>query len=151
MKKSTKQLVVTLAIVFTMTLSVVAYPFLSILRSESKNRTKEIKGFIIKGNISDNLRYDYLRMGITFLTLIYNESIPNDVINLIEGIPQRFTTTYGEVQIIILEIPGDKNYVVLENINDIRYINVTDNITDEINDQLCEILIYPPVECVISG
>ena len=84
----------TMLIVFTMSVSVFAYALMSMTRDQN-NRQNMITSFIVDGNVSNEVKQRYIQQGITFLTLYYNENTSDDLISLVEDLPARFTTSFG--------------------------------------------------------
>ncbi|MCD6092637.1 MAG: hypothetical protein J7J38_01285 [Candidatus Aenigmarchaeota archaeon] len=148
MKKSTKKIILTMLIVFTMSVSVFAYALMSMTRDQN-NRQNMITSFIVDGNVSNEVKQRYIQQGITFLTLYYNENTSDDLVSLVEDLPARFTTSFGEYQIIIIKVydnETNQTYAVLESINGKEMVNVTK--ADDMIKPLCAILSYPSIECV---
>ena len=145
MKKSTKVTVFSLIVIGIMFVSVVSYAFLNIF-TENKPQASEITSYIMKENISEEVKYAYISRGLTFLEVHYHEGTQH-LLPEIEGLPSQLTTNTGAIQLIVIEIyDAEKSYAIAEGINGYKEMNITD--ANEMARTLCDILYFTPIECI---
>jgi hypothetical protein len=129
-----------------MLISVLSYAFLNVFDSGNKKGVAQITGFVMKENLSSEARQQYLQQGMTFLELHYDYL--TDLAS-IEDFPNQFMTPFNEIQLIIIEIQDtDRQFAVVQSLNGEEEINSTD--INDIAKSLCNMLMYPPVECMLD-
>lgn len=145
-KQQSRNTMISLAIIIIMAISTLSYAVLNVFENQEKAQTT-ISEFIIKQNISEDLKIQYMRQGMTFLEVHYGYGTD---IKSIEDLPNQFKTPYNEVQLVIIEITDYGNsFATIESLEGYEEVNSTD--LNQIGKALCKVLLYPPVECIIDS
>jgi len=149
MKKSTQKTLMAISIILIFALSSIAFVFSGFQSGQSTNNLKPLENFVVDGEINQNLENTYVKNGFTFLKFYYNESTDSNILNMINNVPESFSTPSGQQQVIVIKIKSQETYAKILNINGENDVfNIT---TDKIFDALCSSLIVMPTECTISA
>ncbi|HIG96808.1 MAG TPA: hypothetical protein HA230_00460 [Candidatus Aenigmarchaeota archaeon] len=150
MRKSTQKTLMALSIILIFALSSIAFVFSGFQSGTNTNTDlKPLESFVVNGEINQNLENAYLQNGFTFLKFYYDESADSNIVNMIDSVPESFTTPSGQQQVIVIKIKSQETYAKILNINGENDVfNIT---TDKIFDALCSSLIVMPTECTISA
>jgi len=149
MKKSTQKTLMAISIILIFALSSIAFVFSGFQSGQSTNNLKPLENFVVDGEINQNLENTYVKNGFTFLKFYYNESTDSNILNMINNVPESFSTPSGQQQVIVIKIISQETYAKILNINgENEVFNIT---TDKIFDALCENLIVIPTECAINA
>ena len=143
MKKATKKLIATLAIVVTLGLSSISFVFL--LNSptqvtQNNNQTDQPPTGVIKGRLSSTQKLDYINRGYTIIEYHYFSGCCKEIEPYIEAVPD----TVGN-QAIVEKIEDDRYYVLMESV--LGEKNSTPSTSKELLVLLCDVLLQPPIEC----
>lgn len=137
-----------LGIIFIFGMSSIAFVFSGFGgNTNQQNGLKPLDRYVVDGEIDQRLEDAYIQGGFTFLKFYYNSSADSRLVSFVEQAPELFTTSSGQVQLIVLKIASPTTYGRVININvaaDIPEIN-----RDTLFDSLCSALLSPPAECVI--
>jgi hypothetical protein len=115
--------------------------------SQSQSGEAQLKGFVLRENITEDVRSYYVSRGLTFLEVHYGYGTD---IKSIEDFPNQFMTPNNQVQLIIIEIPDyERYYAIAESFNGIEEINSTE--LNQLAKGICNVLLYPPVECILGS
>ena len=144
MKKATKIRLVTIIVLVTMTLSVLSYPFLSVFAPQAQ--INELTTYVITGQLDEATKQFYVQRGLTFMEVHFNDLTRYNLASL-EGLPKQFTTPYGEIQLIVIEVRDDeRSFIKFESMTGTRETESFD--LNEIGTILCDTLFYSPLECI---
>jgi len=137
-----------LGIIFIFAMSSIAFVFTG-FGPQPANQLQPLDRFVVDGEISPQLENAYIQGGFTFLKFYYdNSSVDKNLVLFVEQAPELFTTSAGQVQLIVLKIESPATYGRIVNIN--GAVDVPDLNREKLFDSLCSSLIAPPVECVIG-
>lgn len=139
-----------ISIILIFALSSIAFVFSGFQSGQNTNTNlKPLENFVVDGEINQNLENTYIQNGFTFLKFYYNESTDTNIVNMINNIPESFTTPSGQQQVIVIKIISQETYAKILNINGENDVfNIT---SDKIFDALCLNLMVMPTECTISA
>lgn len=96
--------------------------------------------FVVDGDVRQDLEYQYIQSGYTFLRYYYTDNVPEYVNQL----PDIFITNTGQKQLYVLKIADNYTYISVRSANG----EITANATEEdIFNSLCSMLLVTPSEC----
>lgn len=145
-QKQSRNTMISLAIIVIMAISTLSYAVLNVFETQEKEQDT-IKEFVLKENLSEESKAYYMQNGLTFVELHYGYGTD---LKSIEDLPNQFKTPYGEVQLIVIEIPDyGSSYAIIESMDGIEEVNSTE--LNQIAKALCNVLLYPPVECILDS
>lgn len=147
MRKELKVRLISLFVAGIMAISVIGGVFFYIDSPGSRNQAEQITGYVVKGNVSESLRQQYIARGLTFIEVHY-DSFTEKHLRDIESLPTQLTTPGGSVQAIVVEIESSDPKIIVESLNGIEEVSFDD---PEMFEKLCRILYYPPVECIAAN
>lgn len=100
----------------------------------------------------DNKNIEYINKGITIISIYYNKDMPTsemqNIINFVRTMPNKYKTTFGEIQIVIEEINSTNEKIVMNSINGERIIEKENLTKENIEKNICEILFYSSPYCI---
>lgn len=147
MRKDLKVRILSIFVAGIMAISVIGGVFFYIDSPGSSNHAEQITGFIVKGNVSESMRQQYISRGMTFIEVHYDSSTEQYLKDL-ETYPEQLTTPGGSIQVIVVEIGESDPKIIAESLNGMEEMEFDD---PEIFKKLCSILYYPPVECIAAN
>ena len=136
------------SVLLIMSLSSIAYVFYNLVGTQTQ-QSKPLTGYVIDGDIDQQVEATYVQNGWTFLKVYNNGTLDAALMSFINQAPSAFTTSQNQVQMIVQKINSTKSYAVISNING---ENTVYNVT--INDLylgLCNNLVVMPTECALVG
>jgi hypothetical protein len=137
MNKQRKQTLMALFIVLIFGMSSFAF-VLNFVTPETA--VVKLNSFIIDGDVRQDLEYQYIQNGFTFLRYYYTDTVPDYVNQL----PDIFITNTGQKQLYVLKIAANDTYISVRSANG----EVTANATEEdVFNSLCSTLLVTPSEC----
>ena len=150
MKKATKRMLVAIVIILIFGLSSVAFVVGGItgghLGGGQQDELQPLTEFVVNGEIDPRLESAYIQGGFTVLKLFYTQAIPAYT----QQLPSMFVTNDNQIQLIVENIPSDREYATILNANGVVDLNNTSE--ESVYDALCSNVLFPPAECVlISG
>lgn len=135
--KVKKSLIASIIITVTMLLSILSFPLVMWFSPRENEEDKSI---------------EYLKRGITIIYVYYNKNQNTDeiqnILSFVESLPEKYTTTLGEIQIVVEEINSDEEKIVMKSYNGERIIEKENLNKESIIKNLCEILVYSSLECI---
>ena len=144
--KQSNMAILSLIIIAIMFVSILSYAVMNVL-SQSQSGEAQLKGFVLRENITEDVRSYYVSRGLTFLELHYGYGAD---IKSIEDFPNQFMTPKSQIQLIIIEVPDyERSYAIAESLNGIEEINSTE--LNQLAKGICNVLLYPPVECILGS
>lgn len=146
MKKSTKKTLMALGIIFIFGMSSIAFVFSGF--TQQQEQLKPLDSFVVDGEIDQPLESAYIQNGVTFLKFYYNGSVDSRIASFVDQAPELFTTSAGQLQLIVLKIESPSTYARILNVN--GAVDLAEITVDGLYDSLCTALLAPPPECVIG-
>ncbi|MFC2143467.1 hypothetical protein ACFLQN_03640 [Candidatus Aenigmatarchaeota archaeon] len=148
MKKTTQSKLMVLFVVLIFGMSTIAYVFMSATNfgSQESEQTELLEEYIIEGDIDPNIESQYVQNGYTFLKYYYNEGT---YFNYLESLPTLFQTNTGQMQLFIVKIPDEREFISINNLNGIQEIEELSEMT--IFAELCGNLLSVPAECILTN
>lgn len=145
MRKSTKQKIAVLTIIILFGMSSIAYIITGLFGTrEDAQKPKALDSFVVDSELDSITESDYYRKGFTIMKFYYSE---DSLINYVGQLPEMTRAPDGAYQLIVEKIPADSTYVKLAGpYSDEEIKNVS---SQAIQDSLCSILYYPPIECAL--
>ncbi len=145
MRKATKQKIAVLMIIFLFGMSSIAYIITGLFGTrEDVQKPKTLDSFVVDSELDSITESDYYRKGFTIMKFYYSE---NSLIDYVGQMPEMTRAPNGAYQLIVEKIPADSTYVKLSGPNgDEEIKNVS---SQAIQDSLCSMLYYPPIECAL--
>ena len=133
-----------LFIVIIFGMSSIAFVFLSNTgTTEEQQQQTMLTDFVVEGDVTEALEFQYTRNGYTFLRFYHVENDP--LTEIVEQIPDTYLTNINQKQVFVLKIPANETYIKITNLNtEQEYYNVSN---EQIFDIMCETLIVTPSEC----
>jgi len=147
MKKSTKKLIMALAIILIFGLSSIAFIATGILGQPLQDQIKPFESNIVDGPISIATENAYIQGQFTFLRFHYKEK---DILyNYTEQLPDIMATPGGEKQLVVNRLAANKTQVEIINLN--GNFEVLDITQQGLFDALCERVLYTPTDCLLAN
>jgi hypothetical protein len=137
MRKQRKQMLMVLFIVLIFGMSSLAF-VVNFATPETK--VTKLDTFVIDGEVNENLEYQYIQRGYTFMRYYYADTVPD----YISQLPEIFVTNTNQKQLFVLKIAANDTYVSIRSANNEVSINATE---EDIFDALCSTLMVTPSEC----
>ena len=148
MKKSTKKVLMALAIVFIFGLSTIAFVVAG-LRGTDENRQKftPLDKNVIDGDIDPNTESVYIQNQYTFLRFYYKEK--DALYSYTEQLPDIMQVPSGQVQLIVNRLAANETKAEILNLN--GNTEVADPTQQKIFDALCQALLFTPTDCLLNN
>jgi hypothetical protein len=144
MRKATQQRLMALFVLIIMAASSLAYVFSGF---EQKEEVKPLASFVVNGEVSPAVENMYIQNGFTFLRFYYNNETDPLLINFMNQVPDTFTTTAGQKQVIVQKLEGNETYMQIKNMNlQTDFFNLTQ---DVVFRELCNNVVVLPTECAL--
>ena len=148
MKKQTRQRLMAISVLLILSMSSIAYVFYDLIGTQTQ-QIKPLTGYVVDGEIDQQLEATYVQNGWTFLKVYYNDTIDTALTTFLNQAPQTFTTSQGQTQLVVQKLTSAKNYAVMSNLNGENTIyNMT---IDDLYTGLCSNLMALPTECALVG
>ncbi|MBU5678473.1 MAG: hypothetical protein QXJ96_00740 [Candidatus Aenigmatarchaeota archaeon] len=136
--KMKRSVIASMLLAGIMLLSILSYPLVMWFAPRENREEEEI---------------EYLRRGITIISIYYNSnnqygSEMQNIIDFVKTIPEKYTTNFGEIQVVVKERNSSEEKIVMKSYNGERVIDKDSLTRENIIKNLCEILVYSSLECI---
>jgi len=153
MKKSTKKLLMALGIILIFGMSSIAFVATGLLGgAQNTNKFTPLESPVVEGELAPIYESTYVGNGFTWIKF-YHTNATQEFLSFMDSLPQSFTTTGGQFQIIVQKI--NSKYL-----NETNYMIITSNAGQEsfsdvseqkVFDSLCRLLTVTPIDCTLAN
>ncbi len=147
MKKSTKKLLMALAIILIFGMSSIAFVATGLFGPTPQEQVKPLDGYVIDKAIDTNTESVYIQNQYTFLKFYYKNK--DTLYIYVEQLPDIMSLPGGQIQLVVSRLEGDETRAEITNLN--GNYEVTDLTPQGIFDALCERVLYTPTDCLLAN
>lgn len=145
MRKSTKKLLMALAIILIFGLSTIAFVATGLFGTPQQSQLQPLEGYVIDRPIDPQLEAVYVQNQFTFLRFYYREK--DALYNYVAQLPDLMPHPGGYVQLIVNRLEAGEPRAEIVNLG--GSTDVADLTEEGIFSALCGALIYTPTDCLL--